>query len=809
MARWLKVSLKIITGLFIFIVLVWLGAAYYINHNNKTILATILKQLNQNVNGKVEVKNMETTLLKGFPGVAVSLKKVMLQDSLWAQHQHDLLYAEDIDVSLNILSLITGSIRINKIAINKAKIYLYTDSNGYSNTSMFKANEKAKPKTKKERKDFEINRIDLNNVELVVNNQARHKLFHFANIVLKGNINYLDSGWNGKLKLKTMIKSFAFNTKRGSFLKDKQLAGTLVAHYSNDKQVVTIEQKKLNISNDVYYIGAKIDLAKDHSAFTIDIRADDILYENIARILSPNISSKLLKFAIEKPISVVGHIIDDGHKTDKDPLIKVRMNVKNNNLTIPSGQLTKCSFTGTFTNRDTLNREIGDENSAIKFYALTAEYYNAPIKVDTFSVTNLTRPIAAGYITSQFPLERLNSSLGGETYSFKNGTADVKLYCKMDIENFLFTKPVLSGNVIIQNADITYIPRNIKLTNSSLTLNFNRKDLNIKDSRFQLGKSILTMNCSIDNFLNFYYSDPAKILVNLKLSSPQLYLSEFLPLLAARKAVKRKPASKNSIKEVSDQLSAVLEAAKINIRLNVNKAIYNRFVANNLVADIALLNDGIYFNQINVNHAGGKLNLKGNIKQAGNVNKFSINTVISRVNVKEFFYAFNNFGQNSITNENLKGFISAKVNASGSMTEKGDMIKRSMFGSVVFNLSNAALVNFEPLKKVGKFAFPNRDLANITMDKLDGTLVLRGDKILISPMQINTSAINLNMKGIYGLTTGTDIAMDIPLRNPKKNEGIIDKDELALARMKGIVLHLKAIDDGKGGMKVRWNSDHD
>lgn len=143
------------------------------------------------------------------------------------------------------------------------------------------------------------------------------------------------------------------------------------------------------------------------------------------------------------------------------------------------------------------------------------------------------------------------------------------------------------------------------------------------------------------------------------------------------------------------------------------------------------------------------------------------------------------------------------------MTQKGNMIKRSMFGNVVFNLKNAALVNFEPLKKVGKFAFPNRDLANITMDKLDGTLALRGDKILISPMQINTSAINLNMKGTYGLTTGTDIAMDIPLRNPKKNEGIIDKDELALARMKGIVLHLKAIDDGKGGMKVRWNSDHD
>ncbi|HTM99819.1 MAG TPA: hypothetical protein VL088_13780, partial [Pedobacter sp.] len=117
MARWLKISLRIVAVFFILVVLVWLGAAYYINHHNKAILNTILKQLNANVNGKIEVAKMETTLLKGFPGVSVSLKKVVLRDSLWKQHQNDLLNAADIDVSLNIFSLIAGSININKIGI--------------------------------------------------------------------------------------------------------------------------------------------------------------------------------------------------------------------------------------------------------------------------------------------------------------------------------------------------------------------------------------------------------------------------------------------------------------------------------------------------------------------------------------------------------------------------------------------------------------------------------------------------------------------------------------------------------------------
>lgn len=806
MSRWLKIPLKILISFMVLLVVLWLGLAYYINHNNKAILNTILNQLNANVNGKITVGSMETTLLKGFPGVAVSIKKVQLRDSLWAVHRHDLLQANDIDVSLNVLSLLAGSIKINKIGINNAQIYLYTDTSGYSNTSMFQPESKGQ-KERKPEQAFQIKRVDFNKVNLIVDNKRRFKLFNFDIQELKGRIDYPDSGWNGKLALKTMIKSFAFNTKKGSFLKDKRLEGTLVAHYNSETKLITIDQEPLKIGNDEFRIGAKINLSKDESAFSIAIRADKIYYKDLSMLLSPNISAKLLKFAIAEPIGVVGDITDDGSKKEKDPLINVRMNVKDNTIVIPSGKLTNCSFTGTFTNRDTVGKPIGDVNSTIKFYSLSADYYNAPLKLDSFTISNLDRPVAAGFVTSQFPLEKLNGSVGSGTFHFKDGSADLRLYCKADIDNFRFTRPVLSGNVVIKNADITYLPRNMRLVNSSLLLNFNQKDLNITNSRFQLGKSVLNMNCSIQNFLNFYYTDPSKILVNLNMSSPQLNLGEFLGFLGQRKKV-IKTKSKNAVQEVSDQLSTVLEASKVNIKLKVDRAIYKKFVANNLNADIALLNDGIYFNQIRVSHAGGSLNLSGNIKQAGAINKFKLKSTISKVNVRDFFYAFENFGQETITNQNLKGYLSAKVDVSGSITDKGSVVSRAMFGQVIFNLSDAALIGFEPLQKVQKFAFANRDFSNITINNLDGTFTLMGDKIAISPMKVSTSVLNFNMTGLYGLASGTNIAMDIPLRNPKKDEGITNQKEREQARMKGIVLHLKAVEE-EGKLKIKWNRDHD
>lgn len=808
MARWKKITLRVVVALLALVVLIYCGAAFYINHNNKKILTTILTQLNAKVSGEIKVDKMETTLFGGFPGVSVRLKKVLLRDSLWDKHGHELLNANDIEVSLNALSLFKGDINIRKIGINDAKIYVFTDSLGYANTSMFKTKSEAKAKNNNSSTPFQIRKIDFNNVDLILDNQKRSKLFNFHIEKLSGNIKYPFGGWDADVKLKTMIKSFAFNTRKGSFLKNKYLQGNLEAHYDNDSQTISIAQKKLYIDKDEYFIGAKIDLSKDDSSFSIDIKANQIIYANIAKILAPNISSKLLKFKIEKPIDVEGHIVDNGDKSQKDPKISVMIVVKNNKVTIPSGILDNANFVGTFTNKEQKALPIGDENSTIRFYKIEADYYGAPIKVDTFSVTNLARPIARGLVVSKFNLTELNKSIGGDDYEFKNGEANLKLYCKADIDNFTFTKPDLLGDIVISNADILYKPRNMRLSKSSLTLHFDQKDLTIKGSNFQMGHSILKTDLSIKNFLNFYYTSPEKVFAKLDVYSPNLSISELMPFLSSRKKKVKKRPSSNSLKDISDQLSDVLEAATVNVNLKVDHASYKNFKASNLNAVINLKGNGIEFKKISLNHAGGKILFTGGINQQGAVNKFTLNSTISHVNIREFFYGFENFGQSSITYKNIKGYLSANANTSGSITQSGNIVKRSMYGKVNFNLTNAALVHFEPLQKVQKLAFANRDFSNITMEKLTGTLTLNGDKVYISPMQFNTSVLNFDMAGTYGLDKGTDIAMDIPLRNPEKNKGITNKKELAIARMKGIVLHLKAVDDGAGGIKIRWNKDH-
>lgn len=74
---------------------------------------------------------------------------------------------------------------------------------------------------------------------------------------------------------------------------------------------------------------------------------------------------------------------------------------------------------------------------------------------------------------------------------------------------------------------------------------------------------------------------------------------------------------------------------------------------------------------------------------------------------------------------------------------------------------------------------------------------------------INSSILNMNVAGIYSFVKGTNIALDVPLRNPKNDENITDKQEIKERRMRGIVLHILASDGNDGKIKFGWNSNHD
>lgn len=800
-SRWIKVILWGLAGLLLLLSVTYVSISIYIITHKEKVLTSVINKLNENLNGTLTIESMEPNLLQSFPSISIHLKNVVLRDSLWKEHQHSLLDAKDIFVSVNTLALLKGTVQIKKVEINNASLYLYVNKDGYSNTSLF---ETKKDSVKKEKSSSaEVKHIVLHNVLFTSENENRDKLFQFDAEKLNGKINYTSKGWDSDVQLTVLAKSLAFNTVHESFVKNKIIKGELSSHYNKKEGVIIVDPNKLKIGTDTFIIGGKFDVSKESSLFTLNI-STDIIWENASNLLSDNISSKLNLFAIQKPIAVKCDIAGD-FDAEGDPYIHVTAKIKDNVLSIPGGIIEKCSFSGEFTNEYIKGNGIEDANSAIKLFHFAGQYKQIPFTMDSTIINNLDQPVATGVLTSQFDIAKLNSIVAKDLLEFSKGSANVKLNYRADVKDFRLTKPMITGTVTIADANINYVPRHLNFKNTAIALNFTEDHLFINNIRLQSGKSIAYMEGTIENFLNLYYTDPEKIILNWKIHSPRLYLGEFIGFLGSRKT--NRIAKKTSKSDATDHLNFLFEKSNVMMQLQVDKLYYNTFVATNIKMNATLSESGIIIKNSSLNYANGTVQLNGTLSQKGTTDRFTLNTTIKKVDIKTFFYSFKNFGLESLTSDNIEGNVSSKINIAGNITDQGKIVPKSINGIISFNMKEGALVNFEPIKTIGKLAFPFRNIKNITFSDLNGEFNIMGERVTIQPMKINSSVLNIDVAGVYSFSKGTNIAMDIPLRNPKKDEGITDPEEIEKRRNKGIVLHLIATDDTNNDrVKIKLNT---
>ncbi|QDW19825.1 AsmA-like C-terminal region-containing protein [Flavobacterium sp. KBS0721] len=788
-----------ILGLIALLLIACGGLSIYFNQNKTEIIARINTKINENINGKFHIGDFHYKFLTGFPNFTLALKDVELKDNQWATHKHTLLKATEIEARLNVWSLLQNEINIHKILINDADIYVYKAEDGYSNADIFKPKKKKSPENKSDR-ETTIDQIDLNNVHFILDNRLGHKLFDFDVASLKTKVDFDGDNWQTDVFLDTQIKSLAFNTVHGSFAKEKELKGTFNVAYSAEKERIDVLTRGLKIGTDSFDITAFFNLAKGNALFGINI-GTSILWQNASNLLSGNISSKLNRFNLSQPIEVNCDIKGD-FNAEGDPRIVVQAIIKDNELSIPDGLIKKCNFKGIFTNNFKPKDGYNDANSAIILTRFVGEYENIPLTIPQLAINNLEKPLATGNVSSDFDVERLNQISNDKWIQFSAGHAKANLKFQFDIVDLYITKPRFIGKIDVDDASFHYIPKNVHAVKTNIHLDFTEKALLIKQITYKHLKNTILIEGKIDNFLNLYYDAPEKMIVNWKIYSPYIDLKQFLGVLATSQKTKA-TAKTHKRTTISNQIRTAIDKCAVVIDIKADKISYNKLTATNTTATVQMIDSKLVIKNGSLQTSGGSITFNSEVQPSGKNFAFSSNAQVNRVDIANFLRSFNNFGVKSFSPNNIKGKLSSKANVTGFINSNGELITNSMHGNLTFNVNQGALVNFDPIVKIGKFAFPFRDVENITFSDLSGKLKLRGEQIDVNNFTISSSVLNLDAEGIYSFGRGTNLALTIPLRNSKNDIKLATKAERDAVRDRGIVLHLIALDDD-GKMKIKW-----
>ncbi|MDR3681002.1 MAG: AsmA-like C-terminal region-containing protein [Flavipsychrobacter sp.] len=783
------------------LVMIWFVLAWYIQEHKKELLQDITRQLNKNIQGSLHIEDMEPSFLVTLPYFSVRLKNVSLRDSMWEHHHHDLLTARRIYVQLSPLSLLKGKPTIHEVNVNDGTIYLFTDSTGYTNSYLLQRRDSTAIKSKNQ---AVFNKLVLEDMKIVFEDNVKHKLFHFDVDKLSGKIEYYSSGWVLKTLIKARIKQLTFNTAKGSFLKDKYLTADVQMHYDYASKTISMARQPLYLDEHLYE--AKLQIAfTGVPKFEIDVSTKQIKFRDAALLTAPNISHHFDSFDLAKPADV--NAIIKGNMVYRDtPLVVVQWHIKNNTLYTPIGNIERCSLDGSFTNEVVAGGNHTDYNSELNISQLKGVYQGVPFSADTVHVSNLKVPVLYCHIKANFPIQQLNTLTGSETVSFDAGNADADIIYKGGVSEDDTTHPYIKGYARIDKAGITYLPRNIAFSDVYALLQFDGSDLYIKNVRLRSGQSSIAMDGAVGNFLNLYFNSPDKILVNWNIRSPFINLNEFSSFFQKRKSY-RNPIVRHYQKlRIIRKLDVVLDACNVDMQLQVSHLAYRTFAASGISANVLLTRSGIDVKYVNLSHAGGTINVSGNIvnQPAGN-RSMDIHAMVNGVKIDQLFYAFANFGQNAIDAKNIKGNLTAKIDLAGLLNENAKIIPNSMQGKVAFQIDNGALIHFEPLENIGKHAFKKRNLSYVTFGSIKDELTIDHDKIIIPPVLLRTSVMNMRVDGVYAPPKNTDINLEVPLRNPKEDSAELNSKKGEKNWQKGLVLFLKATNGDDGKLKIGWD----
>ncbi len=804
MKKALKIALRCLVVVLVLILVLFIGGWIYLKQHKKQVISFIEAEAKKGLNGgSIHIGDISIGFNHTFPRIAFTIDSLSLRDSLWYQHHHDLVSTTRAYATLDFFKLVFGKINIDRVQLENPRIYLYTDTSGYTNTSIFAKNE---PPKKGAPKNLAYPILEIRDGSLVVDKKDKNKFFGYdiAKLVCHIHPNNDDPNLQIDVDLDCKVQRMTFNLEKGPFLDGKTVAGEFQIQFNKASKVLQFSKIPLAVDGQLFIFTGKFFLAEVPTPFMLSWETNNLPFRKAASFLSNNIRSKLDKYDISESITHLTGSLDNSEPEYHTPLIHLRLNVNNKTITTPIVVINNASFTATFNNEEVKGSGHEDENTVMHFSPFKGSWENLAFHCDSIVIRNLIHPRMNLHIVSDFRLENINNFFDENDLSFLSGRGNINMVYSGSLETNYDSSRSVSGNFGLDSAAINYIPRNLLLTQGKGLVRFTGKDVVIDSLDFHSGSTDLTMHGTVNSLFYLINQKNKKLTLNWAIRSNKLNLNDFTSYLKPKRNTTAAKKKKSSLDQTLTEFTDLLAKADFSLSLNAKHLVYKKFYADNLNAELAMDGNAINLKKITLQHGGGSINIQGNLRNEPSSNPFSFKAQLKNVNVNKIFTAFNNFGLKSPTDKNIEGSLSADVTLQGDVTTKAQLIPGELKGFVKFNLENGQLKDFEPVEKISQTVFKNRNFSDIQFADLHDLLEINGENITINRMEIHSTVLSMFVEGIYNMKTGPDLSIQVPLSNLKANKDSVLVNKGIFSKT-GVSARLRAKRGDDGKIKITWD----
>ncbi len=789
--------MSIVIGVFL---LLLAALSIYVTTNNEFLKRKLSEAINKRTSGETQVGEISTGFTETFPFLSVKISDLTIRDSAYARHKIDLLKAEKAFVRISIFRLLFN-VKPDRVILENGRINIFKDTTGFDNTYVFKTADKEKKESDKPDAS-KYPDVQFKNMVLDYKYPDRDKDHNLLARNLLVKLEHDKGILNIKAEIDFFVNQIAFNTKKGGYLKKSSFKSNLELVYNTQLKQLSFNKQTIYFNDLPYVFTGMFSLVQGSPDYTLSIRSNKASYDEITRILPEKVSEKLAMYKVK------GDFIADatikGRTSYKfKPLVAINFKLDNGSVVTKDFTLDKSQFTGRYYNQVERGKIRDDLNSSISFYNVKGKMENIDLKADSMVILNLKKPVLKTHIYTDLALKDLNSLSGSSTMKFTTGRAVVDVQYVGPMTKGDTVSTTMNGSITIKDGGMTYIPRQFVMNNTNGKILMKDNHLIVDQLKLNTGKTSLVMNGRAENFLSLLNVSPDQLLLKWNISSPHLYLDDYKGFIAKRSSQK-KSNPKAMFGETADKIDKMFMNGTVRLTIQAKELEYNKFQAENMNADISLLNHEARINNVSMNHAKGKLDIKGTLKEGNELNELDFQSNLTNINLPIIFNAFSDFGQDALTSKNIAGNITAEVRLKTAITNDAKILRNRNSGTIDFIIEDFELNNFEPIQKISQKVFKKQDFSQIKFADLKNRLVVDGSAFKMERMEIRSTAITMFVRGVYDVQNGTDMRIVLPVKNLLGSNADTDlTDEGKSKRGVSIRLRAKTGDDGK--LQVGWD----
>lgn len=719
----------------------------------KDVIRFASDKLNSNLNSEIKFESVDLTILKTFPYASLEFKNVSCNEYLPSKKKVDPLFkASYLYLQFNIWDLFSGKYSVKRITLRNADLNLYRDKQGRDNWHIWK--EQKNPKPEKEKFSFRLSAVKLDRVRV---NYTDFQSDGFVAMDVKDlyfSGNFTDEQYKLSSEADMVLNRLQWGKASVPGPLQLQLNATL--QVDNAKKTYKISYGDLRLNKmSVNCEGGFVDTEEGVYA-ELGFQGKKLDIGEILRLLPAQYSAFRTDYDGTGIVDLAGNL--KGFLTGGNPLPEASVEFSGSDISFKARaegvEATDIGFRGKFE----YYPDQAKKKSQLLLQSFTGRLPSSEWS-GSLSVYDFKAPHIKLALRCKADLKELFSFFPADTLEKISGRmdADISFEARMS-NNARFTAQDLSSALVkgsLQFRDVTLQVRRSPFGFEEVggRLEFNNNDVFVRELQGFLAGNDFTLNGDALNLLPYLLVPEQNLVVKADLETR---------LLAAEKFFSGETSSSRSSAVLPEHVSLELDA-------RIGKFVYKKFEASEVKGKINLYNRVLSAEGVYMKTLGGSVFLNAVADNRSGGFQITCNGNLNGVSVSDLFYRFDNFGQDAIDHEHLKGTLDAFVEFRAGFSPELKINQPSIYLKTDLEINNGELIRFEPLKALAGWVRVE-ELETIRFAKLKNTIYIKNETVVIPEMSVYSNALDINVSGEHGFNNVVDYAFNLHLGDVLANK---------------------------------------